>query len=108
VRMQVDLLLGDFYTRSGLPEDNNPTSRVLVMLEDAFTLLLYPRGQGYKEVNRVSYNMIPIRTLYLFPEFTYLSIDIAICALRDTSWSSGRCNESMGRRGSLGHLSRCS
>jgi hypothetical protein len=33
-------------------------------------LLLYPRGQGYKEVNRVSYNMIPVKTLSLLAYFT--------------------------------------
>jgi hypothetical protein len=43
-------------------------------------LLLYPSGRGYKEGNRVSYNMIPIRTLSLLAYF----IDIAIYALRNT------------------------
>jgi hypothetical protein len=33
-------------------------------------------GQGYKEGNRVSYNMIPIRTLSLLAYFTYIFIDI--------------------------------
>jgi hypothetical protein len=39
------------------------------------------KGQGYKEGNRVSYNMIPIRTLSLFTYFTYIFIDIIIYAL---------------------------
>jgi hypothetical protein len=47
-------------------------------------LLLYPRGRGYKEGNRVSYNMISIRTLSLLVYF----IDIAIYTLRNTPWSS--------------------
>jgi hypothetical protein len=44
-------------------------------------------GQGYKEGNRVSYNMIPIRTLSLLAYFTYIFIDIIIYIL-GTSWSS--------------------
>jgi hypothetical protein len=48
-------------------------------------LLLYPGGQGYKEGNRVGYNMIPIRTLSLLAYFT----NIAIYALGSTPWSSG-------------------
>jgi hypothetical protein len=46
-------------------------------------------GRGYKEGNRVGYNMIPIRTLSLLAYFTYISIDIVIYALGNTSWSSG-------------------
>jgi hypothetical protein len=46
-------------------------------------LLLYPRGRGYKEGNRVSYDMIPIRTLSLLAYFTYISIDIIIYALEN-------------------------
>jgi hypothetical protein len=51
-------------------------------------LLLYPRGRGYKEGNRVSYNMIPIRTLSLLAYFTNIFIDIIIYALESTPWSS--------------------
>jgi hypothetical protein len=51
-------------------------------------LLLYPRGQGYKEGNRVDYNMIPIRTLSLLDYFTYIFIDIIIYNLGSTPWSS--------------------
>jgi hypothetical protein len=47
-------------------------------------LLLYPRGRGYKECNRVSYNMIPTGTLSLLAYF----IDIVIYALGSTPWSS--------------------
>jgi hypothetical protein len=47
------------------------------------TLLLYPGGaRGYKEDNRVSYNIIPIRTLSLLAYFTYMFIDVIIYALR--------------------------
>jgi hypothetical protein len=49
-------------------------------------LLLYPRGQGYKEGNRIGYNMISIRTLSLLIYFTYIPIDIIIYAL----WSKPR------------------
>jgi hypothetical protein len=45
-------------------------------------------GQGYKEGNRVSYNMIPIRTLSLLAYFTYIFIDINFYAFGSTSWSS--------------------
>jgi hypothetical protein len=45
-------------------------------------------GRGYKEGNRVGYNMIPIRTLSLFAYFTYISIDIIFYALGSMSWSS--------------------
>jgi hypothetical protein len=45
-------------------------------------------GQGYKEGNRVGYNMIPIMTLSLLAYFTDISIDIIIYALGSTSWSS--------------------
>jgi hypothetical protein len=55
----------------------------------ALPLLLYPRGQDYKEGNRVGYNMIPIMTLSLLAYFTYISIDIIIYALGSMSWSSG-------------------
>jgi hypothetical protein len=47
-------------------------------------LLLYSRGRGYKEGNRVGYNMISIRTLPLFAYFTYIFIDIIIYALGST------------------------
>jgi hypothetical protein len=46
-------------------------------------------GRGYKEDNRVGYNMIPIRTLSLHVYFTYIFIDIAIYAMGSTLWSSG-------------------
>jgi hypothetical protein len=52
-------------------------------------LLLYPRGRGYKEGNRIGYNMIPIRTLSLLAYFTYILIDIIIYAWGSTPWSSG-------------------
>jgi hypothetical protein len=59
----------------------------------SFLGCLYPSfyiqgGQGYKEGNRVSYNMIPIRTLSRLAYFTYIFIDIIIYALGSTSWSS--------------------
>jgi hypothetical protein len=50
-------------------------------------LLLYPRGRGYKEGNRVSYNMILIKTLSLLAYFTYIFIDIIIYVLESTSLS---------------------
>jgi hypothetical protein len=50
-------------------------------------LLLYPRGQDYKEGNRVSYNIIPIRTLSLLAYFTYIYIYIIIYTLGSMSWS---------------------
>jgi hypothetical protein len=55
---------------------------------------LYPSfyiqgGRGYKEGNRVGYNMIPIRILSLLAYFTYIFMDIIIYALGNTSWSSG-------------------
>jgi hypothetical protein len=87
-------------------EDNNPTCCVLVLLMAIGVVVflvvdlslwgcLYPSfyiqgGRGYKEGNRVSYNMIPIRTLSLLSYFTYISIDIITYALGNTSWSSGR------------------
>jgi hypothetical protein len=48
-------------------------------------------GRGYKEGNRVGYNMIPIRTLSLLAYFThiYIYIYIIIYFLGSTSWSSG-------------------
>jgi hypothetical protein len=52
-------------------------------------LLLYQGERGYKEGNRVGYNMIPIRTLFLLAYFTYIFIDIIIYALGSTPWSSG-------------------
>jgi hypothetical protein len=45
-------------------------------------------GRGYKEGNRVGYNMIPIRTLSLLAYFTYILIDIIIYALGSKPWSS--------------------
>jgi Trk-type K+ transport system membrane component len=53
------------------------------------SLLLYPMGRGYKEVNRVSYNIISIRSLSLLTYFTYIFLDIIIYVLESTSWSSG-------------------
>jgi hypothetical protein len=55
---------------------------------------LYPSfyiqgGRDYKEGNRVGYNMIPIRILYLLVYFTYISIDIDIYTLGSMTWSSG-------------------
>jgi hypothetical protein len=50
--------------------------------------LLYPRGRDYKEGNRVSYNMILIRTLSLLVYFTDISIDIIIYVLGSTAWFS--------------------
>jgi hypothetical protein len=47
-------------------------------------LLLYPRGQGYMEGNRVGYNMILIRILSLLAYFTYK----IICVLESKIWSS--------------------
>jgi hypothetical protein len=35
-------------------------------------LLLYPKGQGYKEGNRVGYNMILIRIVSLLAYFAYI------------------------------------
>jgi hypothetical protein len=49
-------------------------------------LLLYLRGRCYKEDNRVSYNMISIRTLFLLIYFAYIFIDIIIYVLRSTPW----------------------
>jgi hypothetical protein len=48
-------------------------------------LLLYLSEQGYKKGNRVSYDMILIRTLSLLIYFTYISIDIIIYVLGNTS-----------------------
>jgi hypothetical protein len=55
---------------------------------------LYPSfyiqgGRGYREGNRVGYNMISSMTLSLLAYFTYISIDIIIYALESMSWSSG-------------------
>jgi hypothetical protein len=46
------------------------------------------RGRGYKEGNRVGYNMISIRALSLLAYFTYILIDIIIYVLQSMSWSS--------------------
>jgi hypothetical protein len=76
--------------------DNSPTScvHVLVMAIGIVFLVLplgclYPsfyiqRGRGYKEGNRVGYNMIPIRTLSLLAYYTYISIDIIVYTLDNT------------------------
>jgi hypothetical protein len=45
-------------------------------------------GRCYKEGNRVSYNIIPIRTLSLLAYFTYIFIDIIINVLESMTWSS--------------------
>jgi Trk-type K+ transport system membrane component len=55
---------------------------------------LYPSfyiqgGRGYKKIDRVSYNMIPIMTLSLLTYFTYILIDIIIYTLESMPWSSG-------------------
>jgi hypothetical protein len=44
----------------------------------------YIQGGGYKEGNRVIYNMIPIRTLSLLVYFTYIFIYIIIYDLGST------------------------
>jgi hypothetical protein len=50
----------------------------------------YIQGRrGYKEGNRVGYNMILIRTPSLHAYFTYISLDIIIYALWSMPWSSG-------------------
>jgi hypothetical protein len=46
-------------------------------------LLLY-QGAGYKEGNRVDYNMISIMTLSLLVYFIYICIDTIIYILRST------------------------
>jgi hypothetical protein len=56
----------------------------VVRLGVAIPVLLYPKGQGYKEGNLVSYNMIPIRTLSLLA----YSTNIAIYGLGIMPWSS--------------------
>jgi hypothetical protein len=43
-------------------------------------LLLYQGARGYKEGNRVGYNMIQIKILSLLGYFTYIFIDIIIYA----------------------------
>jgi hypothetical protein len=59
-------------------------------LEVPLPLLLYlGGGGGYKEGNRVDYNMISIRTLSLLAYFTYIFIDIIIYTSGSMSWSSG-------------------
>jgi hypothetical protein len=75
----------------------------------ASILLLYPRERCYKEGNRVNYNMITIRTLFLLTYFTYIFIDIIIYVLRSMTWSS-RIFWMVGRvvaDPSLGLLSPC-
>jgi hypothetical protein len=52
-------------------------------------LLSYVRGRGYKEGNRIGYNMILIRTLSLLSYFTYIFIDTIIYTFGSTPWSSG-------------------
>jgi hypothetical protein len=52
-------------------------------------LLLCPRRRGYKEGNRLGYNMITIKTLSPLAYFTYIFIDIIFYAMESTSWSSG-------------------
>jgi hypothetical protein len=52
-------------------------------------ILLYPRGRGYKDGNRVGYNMILISTSSLLAYFTYILIYINIYVLGSTSLSSG-------------------
>jgi hypothetical protein len=47
------------------------------------------KGRGYKEGNRVAYNMISIKTLSLLAYFTYIFIDIIIYVLGSTPWFSG-------------------
>jgi hypothetical protein len=81
----------------------------LVSLEVPLPLLLYPRGRGYKEGNRVSYHMILIKPLSLLAYFTYILIDIIIYVLGNTSGSS-RIFWMVGRvitDPSLGLLSLC-
>jgi hypothetical protein len=86
----------DFWIGSGLLEDNNPMPYVVVLfvaidvvgvvvtcpLGVPLPLLLYPRGRGYKEGNRVGYNIISIRTLSLLTYFVNIFIDIRIYDLR--------------------------
>jgi hypothetical protein len=66
---------------------------IVVLLVRVFYGGLYPSfgiqgGGGYKEGNRVGYNMIIIRTLSLLVYFTYIFIDIIIYALGSTPLSS--------------------
>jgi hypothetical protein len=49
----------------------------------------YIQGGDLTEVNRVSYNSIPIRTISLLAYFIDISIDIIIDALGSMPWSSG-------------------
>jgi hypothetical protein len=73
-------------------------SRVLVLLMAIDVVVevgdLFPEGclyppfifnGGYKEGNQVNYNMITIRTLSLLAYFTYISMDIIIYDLENTS-----------------------
>jgi hypothetical protein len=45
-------------------------------------------GRGYKDGNRVSYNMTLLMTLSLLAYFTYIFIDIIFYAFGSMSWSS--------------------
>jgi hypothetical protein len=54
---------------------------------------LYPSfyiqwGEVIRKVNRVGYNMIPIKTLSLLTFYTYILIDIIIYTLGSMPWSS--------------------
>jgi hypothetical protein len=74
---------------SSLLEDNSHKSYVLVLLM-GIVLSFYcgvrlpsfyiQGGRGFTKGNRVSYNMIPIRTLSLLAYFTHIFIDIIIYA----------------------------
>jgi hypothetical protein len=94
------------------------TSSSCLLWVSSSSCLLYPRGRGYKEGNRVGYNTISIRTLSLLVYFTYIFIDIIIYALgaHHGPLESSRCglshrspllgpSESM-RGGTLGTNSR--
>jgi hypothetical protein len=65
---------------------------IVVVVLDPWECLypsFYIRGErGYKEDNRVGYNMISISNLSLLNYFIDISIDIIIYVLRSTSWSS--------------------
>jgi hypothetical protein len=55
---------------------------VSIVLLGASTPPFIPKGgRGYKEGNRVGYNMTPTRTLSLLTYFTYITIDAIIYAL---------------------------
>jgi quinol-cytochrome oxidoreductase complex cytochrome b subunit len=84
-------------TSLDLSGDNSPTPHVLVLLMaiGVVVVVVYLSfvgastppfisgggGWGYKECNRVGYNMILIRTLSLLAYFTYISIGITIYTL---------------------------